>query len=611
MSEKGKQKQKTTTAFKVWTVVGIVLCILLVPILIINCTLIIKGYTNSDKVPSFGGVFPMIVLTDSMSGTFESGDLIICDTEDPANVREGDIICYYDPMGSGSTTVTHRVTQVTTAPEGGIGSGNDVSQKSVLITAGNTAKLKFEVTVSSEEYYCSYLEPGTPSSVNGYHVLRKAGVYICLPKGVSIAGKDQVTARYTSSNTIMPIESVQKLTDCTINGQEAAWWYITTGDVNITPTKAWLQFVIEFATDIQMQTVNWDFRDCIAVRAIGQNVSWNGALGVRGSTLNSVAGLKSYAETYQTLAAYLAAQNITDPFSALINDTDGASANTGSYQLAFAADNNEGAAEFKPVQLAVQLVDKTTYGLTVAQSADNALGLTANYTVNKSSGDDTYASGKGLAIVLAPTGALPADAVLAVGDKTYERNAQGDFIVPIDNAGESGSIDLTLKSEMFPDAAADYGFTAVLYRAKSSEAASPMNGEKVAEQTNAVTLTKAQTVRPAIRVSGTQVAAASEWAQGQDMSFEVSNLDGYTLTATAYTGLTGTSTSQRKTDLLSNIGGVFDIQNGTGIYKGGSGNGKLTLNGSTAAGTYRIIFEIKDTDGNVAESQTYVVVVKR
>ena len=120
MSEKGKQKQKTTTAFKVWTVVGIVLCILLVPILIINCTLIVKGYTNSDKVPSFGGVFPMIVLTDSMSGTFESGDLIICHTEDPAEVKEGDIIFYYDPMGSGSTTVTHRVTQVTTAPEGGI-----------------------------------------------------------------------------------------------------------------------------------------------------------------------------------------------------------------------------------------------------------------------------------------------------------------------------------------------------------------------------------------------------------------------------------------------------------------------------------------------------------
>ena len=103
---------------RIFTVVGIVLCVILIPIIIINCTLILKQFTDKDKVPSVGGIFPMIVLTDSMEGTFDSGSLIICKTTDPADVEAGDIICFYDPAGSGTTTVTHRVARVETDEDG-------------------------------------------------------------------------------------------------------------------------------------------------------------------------------------------------------------------------------------------------------------------------------------------------------------------------------------------------------------------------------------------------------------------------------------------------------------------------------------------------------------
>ena len=114
------KKEGSSTANRIWTVVGIILCVVLLPILIINCTLLIKGYTGKGKVPTIGGVFPMIVLTDSMSGTFEAGDLIICRTAKAEDVPLGDIICYYDPMGSGTTTVTHRVAAVTTDASGAL-----------------------------------------------------------------------------------------------------------------------------------------------------------------------------------------------------------------------------------------------------------------------------------------------------------------------------------------------------------------------------------------------------------------------------------------------------------------------------------------------------------
>ena len=69
-------KEKTSTSHKIFSIIGIVLCIILIPILIINITLIIKSNIGKDEVPSVGGYFPMIVLTDSMNPDIKSGDLI-------------------------------------------------------------------------------------------------------------------------------------------------------------------------------------------------------------------------------------------------------------------------------------------------------------------------------------------------------------------------------------------------------------------------------------------------------------------------------------------------------------------------------------------------------
>ena len=105
-------KGKTSTTHKILTVVGIILCIILIPILIMNLTLIVKSYTNKEEVPSIGGVFPLIVLTDSMYPMIESGDLIICNTVEAENIKVDDVISFFDPAGNGSSIVTHRVIEI-------------------------------------------------------------------------------------------------------------------------------------------------------------------------------------------------------------------------------------------------------------------------------------------------------------------------------------------------------------------------------------------------------------------------------------------------------------------------------------------------------------------
>lgn len=108
--------KKSTSGHKILTGVGIALCVILIPMLIINCTLIIKGWTNKDEVPSIFGYAPMIVLTDSMVGdnddSFNGGDLIFIKTVQAEDVKEGDVISFFDPQGNGSSVTSHRVVEV-------------------------------------------------------------------------------------------------------------------------------------------------------------------------------------------------------------------------------------------------------------------------------------------------------------------------------------------------------------------------------------------------------------------------------------------------------------------------------------------------------------------
>ena len=107
-------KEEKTAKDRAFTVLGVILCLILAPILIANITMIVKSYTDSDKVPSFGGYCPFIVLTDSMVPTINGGDLVIDKVvTDAAEIQKGDIISFFDPASRTQSVVTHRVIEIT------------------------------------------------------------------------------------------------------------------------------------------------------------------------------------------------------------------------------------------------------------------------------------------------------------------------------------------------------------------------------------------------------------------------------------------------------------------------------------------------------------------
>lgn len=103
-------KAATSVTGKISTIVSAIICVILIPIIILNTMMIVKTYTEPDHLPDVLGISPVVVLSGSMSPTFNTSSLIFIQDADYENLEVGDIICF---LQSG-TAVTHRIVDIVT-----------------------------------------------------------------------------------------------------------------------------------------------------------------------------------------------------------------------------------------------------------------------------------------------------------------------------------------------------------------------------------------------------------------------------------------------------------------------------------------------------------------
>lgn len=93
------------------TILSIVLWI--VVIIAAFFSIVTLSAKSEDGVSYLGGYAPMTVLTDSMRGEFEEGDLIIVKkVENAWDLREGDIISFWTLIDNKKQINTHRIVEV-------------------------------------------------------------------------------------------------------------------------------------------------------------------------------------------------------------------------------------------------------------------------------------------------------------------------------------------------------------------------------------------------------------------------------------------------------------------------------------------------------------------
>lgn len=102
-----KNTQKWYQDISNW--ITIIICVIFVPILIINVSIMYQANTDKEKIPSIFGYKPFIVLSDSMDNSIRKGDLIFVRVIDPSKLNKKDIIAFRDDEG---TVTTHRIIDI-------------------------------------------------------------------------------------------------------------------------------------------------------------------------------------------------------------------------------------------------------------------------------------------------------------------------------------------------------------------------------------------------------------------------------------------------------------------------------------------------------------------
>ena len=114
-----KKRSKGGLCHRILTVIGIVICGFILPILVLNLILLAKSIFAPGEVPRFLGLSPMIVVTNSMDPTISAGDMVIVRRTDPALVTEGDVISFYNPQNiEKKGVITHRVIGIAEQADG-------------------------------------------------------------------------------------------------------------------------------------------------------------------------------------------------------------------------------------------------------------------------------------------------------------------------------------------------------------------------------------------------------------------------------------------------------------------------------------------------------------
>ena len=193
-------KKSADKAQKALTIVGIVLCVILIPILLINCTLIVKSFINKDEVPRIGKTMPLIVLTDSMYPEIKSGDVIVCREVDPEDIEVGDVISFYDPAGNGTSVVTHKVIEIV-----------EEDGERLFRTRGTNNNTDDRLPVHEDKVIAEYTGTRIPAAGNiAIFMQSTAGLIVCVIVPIVLfVGYDILRRRLYEKNKADDVEALK------------------------------------------------------------------------------------------------------------------------------------------------------------------------------------------------------------------------------------------------------------------------------------------------------------------------------------------------------------------------------------------------------------------
>ena len=239
-------------------------------------------------------------------------------------------------------------------------------------------------------------------------------------------------------------------------------------------------------------------------------------------------------------------------------------------------------------------VEKRQFNLNVSSSVNVKSDFNCSYSMTAPNGEESKYDGRKLSLVVYNTN-LPVDSSMSLDGVKYYMNAEGKFILPLDDVtGSNKSVTLNLSSSLFTENT--YNLTFELWASATSNANSPLMGEKLLSKS--VVFNNVKTVMPSLKIIGmnSQLLKSDNLNKNLSLSFNTADVNGCTATIELQQKIG--NGYQKLTNRLASVNG--STSHDTGAYPinvtSGSNTVNLVLSSQTETGTYRYVIKIKKGD---------------
>ena len=183
------KKAKIRNAVMIGVIVALI--VVLLPLLVINLTLIIKGSLNPDMPPDLFGTAPLAVTTDAMAGEeegcFSDGALIfvrLLEEDEKETLKEGDVVTFR----SEELFVTYRITEVVRGEDGSVHSFRAIGDKDAKVG------VNVPLTVSPENVIG--VVTGSVAGLGGFAMFLQTPVGVLVFVGIPVVARRLSHLRY-------------------------------------------------------------------------------------------------------------------------------------------------------------------------------------------------------------------------------------------------------------------------------------------------------------------------------------------------------------------------------------------------------------------------------
>ncbi|MBR3613873.1 MAG: hypothetical protein IKL55_01685 [Clostridia bacterium] len=275
--------------------------------------------------------------------------------------------------------------------------------------------------------------------------------------------------------------------------------------------------------------------------------------------------------------------------------------NIGTYTVKMILESsNDSVDNFNSKELTFTTKGKRTFELTVPANANFGENFEISYSMQDTEGAESKYDGRKLSLIIKVPDNIASDTNLIIENESYYLNANKQFIIPLNDISNlTDTITIQMNSGMLPNAETPYVFEVELWVSATANANLPMAGELVGS--GKITIKSEGRVNPALKITNMnkRVLHKNDLSENLETTFEYLSAADCAVTVELQQKV-GTA-YQKVTDRLNQVNNTTNHNIGVFDVNAIEGTNKVTmrLSSTTANSTYRLLFRVKNSEGEL------------